>query len=298
VSRALVTGATGFIGSRLAASLSRRGWEVHALARPSSDLSPLDRAGGEVEVHRHDGTVPGMSRVLERTRPDVVFHLASLFLARHRPEDVEPLVESNIAFPARLLEAMSASGVDRLVNAGTSWQHHLDRAYEPVNLYAATKQGFLDILAFYRATTALRTVHLSLFDTYGPGDPRPKLVPLLVRTAREGTPLAMSPGGQLIDLVFVDDAVSAFVMAGERLLEGKARRFEEWAVASGRPLSLRGLVALFEKVAGAPLPVEWGALPYRPREVMVPWRKGKPLPGWKPEVDLEEGLRRTIEGAR
>ncbi|MDU0459973.1 MAG: NAD(P)-dependent oxidoreductase [Geobacteraceae bacterium] len=291
----LVTGATGFVGSHLVRRLLADGWKVHLIVRAGSPLKLVADLETRLTVHRYHGTAEDLSAIVRQAAPDLVFHLASLFLAQHRPEDIEPLICSNVLFPVQLLEAMTANGCHRLVNAGTSWQHYRNSGYSPVNLYAASKQAFEVLMQYYLETTPLQAVTLKLFDTYGPGDPRPKLIKLLGTVARQSAPLAMSPGEQLIDLVHIDDVVEAFVLAGERLLDSLVEGHENFPVSSGRPLSLRELVAIYEKILGKKLPLEWGGRPYRPREVMVPWNDGRPLPGWRPRVGLEQGLAGIIE---
>jgi nucleoside-diphosphate-sugar epimerase len=232
---------------------------------------------------------------VRETRPSVVFHLASLFLAQHEVADVTPLLTSNVLFGTQLAEAMAANGVTRLVNTGTSWQHYENADYDPVCLYAATKQAFEDILAHYVSVCGLRAVTLKLFDTYGPDDPRPKLFTLLRKVAESQQPLAMSPGDQMIDLVYIDDVVDAFLAAAGRLEGGSVANHERYAVSSGRPIRLRDLVALYGRVAGVPMPIEWGKRPYRPREVMTTWDRGNPPPGWAPKVGLEDGIARMLK---
>lgn len=288
---ALVTGATGFLGSHLVRALLDRGWSVHALTRAGSRGTTAGDWSGEAHVHAHDGTTESLHDIIGRSRPAVVFHLASLFVAQHRVEEVSPLIRSNVEFATQLLDAMVAHGVFRLVNTGTSWQHFQNASYDPVCLYAATKQALEAILTFYTAATPLSAITLKLFDTYGPDDRRRKLFALLRHAAESGEPLAMSPGGQLIDLVHVDDVVSAFVCAAERLRGGQVRGHESYAVSSGQPIPLRDLVERFAAVTGREIRVQWGERPYREREVMVPWTAGRPLPGWLPRVDLEQGLR-------
>lgn len=288
--KALLTGATGYVGSHVARRLVASGWSVHTVCRTESASSLLSGILDLVTVHRHDGSTEGMMGIMRDVSPDVVFHLASLFLAQHRVEDVVPLVRSNVLFGSQLLEAMAQHGVHRLVNTGTSWQHYESRDYSPVNLYAATKQAFEDILRFYVDGTSLRAVSLKLFDSYGPGDPRPKLFTLLRRVAEQGDALEMSPGEQLIDLVYIDDIVDCFILAAERLLADQVTCHECYAVSSGAPVKLRELVDMYARVIGRPLPVKWGGRPYRPREVMVPWHTGSTLPGWQPQVGLAEGI--------
>ena len=106
--RALVTGATGFVGSHLVEHLAQAGWEVHGLVRPSGNAERV--AGMARELHSHDGSTQSMVDIVGNARPDVVFHLASLFVAEHETEDVTPLVESNLLLGAQLAEGMRVHG--------------------------------------------------------------------------------------------------------------------------------------------------------------------------------------------
>jgi len=289
---ALITGAKGFVGAHLAQRLFAEDWDVHAIVRHNSDISPLRMKQPALTVHEHDGSTKGMIAIVADAKPSVVFHLASLFLIQHQVSDIEPLVRSNILFGTQLLEAMVVNNAYALVNTGTSWQHYENKPYSPVNLYAATKQAFVDILQFYVEATSLRALTLKLFDTYGPADPRPKLFTLLRKTAAEQQVFAMSPGEQLIDLVYIDDVVEAFVQAARLLMENKVVHHEEYAVSSRAAIPLRQLVEIYGRVINKKLPIEWGRLAYRPREVMTPWSTGKTLPGWRPMIGLEEGIKR------
>jgi len=291
---ALVTGATGFVGSYLAKRLVSEGWDVHIIARLNSSLNIISDVIDKLTIHRHDGTTDRMLNILNEVKPKIVFHLASLFLAEHQPKDIEPLIKSNILFGTQLLEAMVRNRIYNMVNTGTSWQHYNNEDYNPVCLYAAAKQAFEDIMRFYVEVTPLRAITLKLFDTYGPDDPRPKLFNLLKKVAEEQKPLSMSPGEQLIDIVYIDDVVDAFMIAAQRLLNNMVEKNEEYAVSSGKPIKLRELVEIYEKLIGKKLAIEWGGRPYRPREVMVPWNKGKLLPGWSVKVGLEEGIKRIV----
>ena len=290
---ALVTGATGFVGSHLAKRLVRDGWSVHAVVRAASELPESDEMA---RVHRYlcDGRVESVIDAVAAAKPDVVFHLASLFIAQHQAADVDRLVESNILFGSQLLEAMAQARVACLVNAGTSWQHFHGPDYDPVNLYAATKQAVTDIIRYYVDACGIRCITLKLFDTYGPDDRRRKLLSLLIQAARTGEPLALSPGEQVMDLIFVEDVVEAFLVASGMLLDGCEPAYQDFAVSGGQRVSLRELVKLCEEIMGARIPVNWGARAYRPREVMVPEWFADGLPGWRPRYSLREGLSRVL----
>lgn len=288
--RALVTGATGFVGGHLVARLVSDGWEVHALVREPLHR-PLLAAG--VRTLPYDGTYASARSAVAAAEPDVALHLASLFLSEHVPQDVDSLIAANVLLGTQLLEACAVQSVRGVVSTGTSWQHFDGQGYRPVNLYAATKEAFDAIVAYFADARALAVVTLRLFDSYGPGDRRRKLLALLRDAAQSGTPLAMSPGEQLIDLVYVDDIVEGLVIAAERVLDADGGH-EIFGLSSGAPVSLRALVDVVGEVLGRSIEVDWGGRPYRPREVMTPWTPPRALPGWQPGVGLREGLARTF----
>ena len=287
---ALITGISGFVGGHLAARLLGDGWTVHGLTRQATDGATPDGR----RDHVHDGTRESIRDIVRAVAPDVVIHLAAHYVADHGDDDVAPLVDGNVAFGTHVLEAMAAGGGGALVNAGTAWQNFGDDVYRPVNLYAATKQAFEDIVTFYADARGLRAVTLRLFDTYGPRDPRIKLLGTLMRARESGDRLSMSPGDQLIDLVYIDDVVEAFVTAARRACDDGPAGHEVFAVSGGDPRSLRSVVETFSRLCGEPLDVDWGGRDYRPREVMVPWTGGRPLPGWAPKVALEAGIARML----
>lgn len=290
--RAIVTGVTGFVGGRLVERLLADGWQVTAIVRSSSDTAGLANEG--LALHVHDGGVAPLTDLIERVRPDIVFHLASLFLADHRPDQIPALVASNVLFPLELVESMTLARIDgpaRLVTAGTNWQHFGTTDYRPVNLYAATKQAFDALLAYYNDARHLSAITLKLYDTYGHGDPRRKLLAILRDAARQGDALSMTPGDQWLELTHIDDVVDAFVQAASLLVDAASPLNAHYLVPGDR-LTLKQLVALVGEIAGRPLAVEFGGRPYREREVMTPVVADATtaLPGWAPRRRLASSL--------
>ena len=288
--KALVTGATGYVGSKLCARLLAEGWQVEAIIRTSGRPLPEPLAD-KVHLHSYDGSTQSLIDAVATSAPDLVFHLASLFIAEHRSEQVADLINSNVLFGTQIIEACAHAGVKRFINTGTSWQHYRSDAYDPVCLYAATKQAFEDILDFYVDAFGISAITLKLFDTYGPDDPRPKLVNLLRRHAASQEPLLMSPGEQKIDLVHIDDVCYAFLQAA-RLLEAPSAvpSHQRYAVSTGQARTLREVVKAFVESTGQNVVIRWGERHYRAREVMAPSGGGVILPGWRPQHELARGF--------
>ncbi len=290
---ALVTGATGYIGSNLVRRLLSDNWSVHIIIRADSNIEVLNHILDRLVVHKHDGSTKSMIDIVFNTSPDVIFHLASLFIAQHTSDDIESLVTSNILFSTQLAEAAVINGVRKFINTSTSWQHLEQKDYLPVNLYASTKQAFEDILKYFADSYGLKVLNLVLFDTYGPDDFRPKLVGLLINSMRSQKILEMSPGMQMIDMVYIDDVVDAFLKAS-CYLDYSKNLFSRYAVSSGLPISLFDFVSLFETTLNIKLKINWGARPYRDREVMNTWQRFDSLPNWTPQINLSEGLKKLV----
>ena len=286
---AIVTGATGFVGSHLVRQLVRDGWEVHILIRENSLIPEFDEFF-ETTRHIYDGTTDGIVRCVAAAQPLVLFHVASLMISPHASKDVVALNASNVLFGNQLLEAMRVNEVRYIINTGTFWQHYNNNLYDPVDLYAASKQAFEAIMKYYVQACGIRAITLTLFDTYGPSDSRPKLFNLLKNAVDTGISLDMSKGEQLIDLVHIDDVVRAYQIASRRLLENKVIFHENYVVSSCKPLPLKEIVKLYAKVIMRDIPVNWDRRPYRFREIMVPWNRGALIPGWSPVINLHDGL--------
>lgn len=280
----LITGATGFIGTRLAARAHAAGDAVHALLRAGSDAARLPEG---VMVHRDDGA---LDQLLVRLAPDAVLHLATRYQHGHAHADIAPLLEANIMFGARLADAAARAGVRGFVTLGTGAQFAGDDHASPATLYAASKQSFDVLLAAIARPGGLRTATLIVFDTFGPGDTRGKILDRMIAAARTGTPLDLSPGEQAIDLVHVEDVVDAILLAAEGLVAGHLPPGGRFALSSGEAVTLRALAARIGTAIGRPVPARWGALPYRAGEIMQPWRGGQALPGWRPARPLDAFL--------
>ncbi len=291
--KVLITGATGFIGRNLATELTNLGNEVHILIRPTSDMS-IFPASILNRFTIHSYISGNLVDIVKDARPDVVYHVAAMVSVNTDYDGIRPLIASNITLGTELLEAMRINHVTRFINTGTFWQHYNNSDYSPVNLYAATKQAFEMIVAYYQETSQMHVIQLHLFDSYGPLDSRPKVLSLLRRIANSGETLPMSPGEQQINLVYIDDIVRAYILAGIYLMENRYELCSTYAVSSDEIVSLKQLVKIYEEQIGKSLHIAWGKRAYRDREVMVPWNVGKRLPGWKAQISLREGISKCI----
>jgi nucleoside-diphosphate-sugar epimerase len=293
--RLLITGATGFIGNHVTRRLVAQ-HEVGALVREGYRKERLDGIAPAPQHLVWNGTSAGMTALLADFKPACVLHLATRFVGSvHKPADLDMMIESNIRFPSQLLDAMVAAGCRDFISTGSIAQHCNNAAYAPLNFFAASKQAFADILTYYVQVGGLRrALTLELSDTYGPNDPRSKLIHLLNRTAASGEALGMSPGGQHVDFVHVDDIVKAYehgLTLLPQIPEGEQRIY---AVRSDKAITVKDFVALYNSLNAKQAKVNWGARDYHGPEFLTPWQQGEILPGWKPAIELRQGLKALL----
>ncbi len=250
-----------------------------ALVRPGSD--PWRLAGLDVDVVEADvrERVPGGF--------GLVFHLAA-HGAYSWQDDEAAIHETNVVGTRNALSAG-----ERVVVAGSSSEYGLkphapgeDEPLEPNSAYAAAKAAATTD-ALERGAVALR-----LYSAYGPWEEPDRLIPTLLGRALQGElPPLVSPRVAR-DFVYVDDVCEAFVLAA------RAEPGRVYNVGSGRQTTVAETVEVTRKLLGIHAEPHWGSMPDRSWDtetwVANPERIKREL-GWEPRVELEEGLRRTLD---
>jgi nucleoside-diphosphate-sugar epimerase len=290
VVRVALTGSTGFIGSRVVQRLETSGHEVCMIRR--NDVLVRSRGTDTVVASEVDAVT--IAAALEEFQADVVVHLATKFVAQHEISDVDDLVKANVLFGASLLEAAARVGAP-VLNINSFWQHVHGQLRSPNSFYAATKNALLAITDYYRDRGDLRIDDLVLYDVYGEGDTRRKLLMLLIDAAKSGEAIELSSGRQLINLLHVDDVVEGILHEANRLMgsEGGAC----YAVRASEFLTIREVAETVEAALSMPIDARWGARADRPGEMRDPWFIADVLPGWNPSITLLDGVRRIAEKA-
>ena len=133
--RILVTGAAGFVGQHLLPYLEKQGHEVYALVRPSTDGSKVYTN----HLYVFEDDIEHLASYLLENHVDGIIHLASLYIAEHKPADIKNIVTSNVYLGTAVMEAAVKAGVKWFLNTGTIWQNYNVEPYSdtycPVSLY-------------------------------------------------------------------------------------------------------------------------------------------------------------------
>ena len=288
--KCIITGATGYIGSHVLKYLLSKGWDIHIVADPKFGYDAIEDVRSQIDIFEYNGEINSLIDYFQIVNADVVFHLAAAVITNYKPEQVPVLIQSNIQFGTEILEAMKASSTRMIVSTGSYWQNYNSDNYNPVDLYAATKEAFEKIVQLYVDAFNFRHVNLRLFDVYGEDDKRPKLWNILKKIAGTDEILEVSPGEQMLDMVHISDVCTAYEAAYYLMLESTDIKNKTFGVMTGNQHSLKSIIALYEQMMGKKMNVHFGGRAYKEREVMVPYKHYNVLPNWNAKVMIDKGL--------
>ncbi|EXZ99993.1 NAD(P)-dependent oxidoreductase [Bacteroides fragilis] len=288
----VITGATGYIGSHLVHYLLDREWEIFIILRENSNYKNIERIIDRINIFIYTENILELISFFKRSNPTVVFHLAAAVYTNCKSEQIPALIQSNILFGTQILEAMRYSSTRLFINTGTYWQNYNSDEYNPVDLYAATKEAFEKILKYYVDAFGIRVITLRLYDVYGEDDKRPKLLNLLKEIADTERSIDVSPGEQYLDMVYISDVCSAYLQACELLYSDRLIENEIYGVYTGEKIRLKELIELFSDILKCNIKVNLGKRAYKNREVMEPMEHYQCLPQWRPAISLQEGLQK------
>ncbi|MFB4280695.1 MULTISPECIES: NAD-dependent epimerase/dehydratase family protein [unclassified Nonomuraea] len=285
--RALVTGASGFIGGHLVTRLAALEADVHAVSRrPAAD--------GAVRWHQVDlRDQEATAELLGAVAPDVVFHLASEVNGARDPQVVPVTLAGNLQSTVNLLTAAVRHGC-RMVLAGSIEEPRPGNgqaaAPSPYAMAKSAASGYADL---YHRLWGLPCTVLRPSMVYGPAQrDTAKLVPYVTLALLRGEEPRLTSGAKVADWVYVDDVVTAFVAAAE---DDRAigRSID---VGTGVKTSVRELVEHLYAIAGGGARPGFGAVADRPLDITQVADLGPALEliGWRPTVELADGLRRTV----
>lgn len=285
----LVTGATGFVGTHLVSRLLDAGTRVRVLVRHDNRVERAETATGDLtdfesvfEAMRDIGTVIHLGGI------------ASVGLAQESPHEA---FRVNTLGTQNVMEAARLRGVNRAVVLSTA--HVYGRPLQlpvteehpvaPASVYAATKLAADTIAMAYHQNLGLAVNILRTFNVYGPGQRAATVISSIAQQALQRGEVRVQDSRPKVDFVFVEDVVDGLIAAATAQAIG-----ETLILSSGRAISIRELVsAVLAIVSGEPVDI-------RPDDedavqcfYGAPRRASGAL-GWRPRVDLETGLRRTV----
>lgn len=304
----LVTGGAGFIGSHLSIALVKAGHDVRVLDNFfSGKRDNLREVRGHVEVVKGDCADP---RVAARAVAgiEVVYHEAAVPSVARSVDQPSLSHRANATATLEMLNAARDAGVRRFIYAGSSSVYgerkespkREDMEPRPLSPYAVGKLMGEHYLRVFHQLYGLETLTLRYFNVFGPrqdpGSPYSGVISLFTTALLEGrTPLIYGDGGQTRDFTFVANVVAGNLKA----LKAKGLAGQAVNLATGRSVSLRQVLAAIATQTGRVAkatrkPTRAGDI----RHSLADIGRARKLLGYRPLVDFETGLRRTIDWYR
>lgn len=332
--RVLVTGAAGFIGSRLCEALSSRGWDVLGIDNINDYYDPrlkyarLQRMGvgnGETAIlpgqrlnssafhglsfERADITDrDSMERLFSNFRPTAVMNLAAQAGVRYSIENPYTYIHNNIDGFIVLLECARHYPVERFVYASSSSVYggnekvpfsESDTVDNPVSLYAATKKSNEMMARAYHNLYGIPAIGLRFFTVYGPWG-RPDMAPMIfARAIDRGERIKVFNGGNVKrDFTYIDDIVDGVV----RVMEGEGEISIEndlYNIGYGSPVDIPHFIQILENEMSCTASKDY--LPMQQGDVTRTYANTSRLSedyGYSPSTSIEEGIRHFVEWYR
>ncbi len=307
MSKALVTGGAGFIGSHIAEALLMKGFAVRVLDNFSTGKKEnliFDRQYRSLEILEGDICDPSICQIAV-SGVEYVFHEAALPSVPRSIEDPEASNKINIGGTLNILLAASKEKVKRVIYASSSSVYgdtptlpkHEEMSPDPLSPYALQKYVGEQYCRLFFQLYAVDTVSLRYFNVFGPKqDPNslysaviPKFIDALVH---HRAPTIFGDGEQSRDFTFIENVVQA------NLLAMSAKRLDGTSIniACGVRISLNQLLRLLKEILGSTqVPIYQEARKGDVRHSLADIRKAKDLMNYAPVVDFKAGLEKTVE---
>ena len=313
MSRYLVTGGAGFIGSHIAGALLEQGASVRVLDNFSSgkreNLPGLADSGSRTRLEVIEGDLRDVAQVGEAVRGvDIVFHEAAFVSVAESMLKPQDCFDVNVGGTAKLLDAARTAGVQRVVIASSAAVYGDSDALpltettpaRPLSPYAASKSADELYAALYTQVFGLGVVSLRYFNVYGPRQ-RPDsayaaAVPIFIRRLLDGLPATIfGDGKQTRDLIFVADVVQANLIASMHA----AAPGQVFNICTGQETVLLDLLDVLHQLYPDSPPPVFGP----PRAGDIHKSLGSPakaldLLGFCAQTSLADGLKATLEWMR
>jgi len=297
MTRVLVTGGAGFIGSHLVRALVGSGHEVRVLARPKTSLERLSDVTSEIEIVHGDVSDPaGVVAALGGWRPDVCAHLAwyadpKTYLKSQRNLDE---LSASCAFLAYLMEA----GIQRFLVTGSCAEYAPsgDRLREdspagPATLYAACKLSLQMVAAQLAADYGAQLTWARIFHLYGPFENSERLVPAVIKTLLAREVFLATAGDQLRDYLHVADVASGLCALVDDEVDGVVN------ICSAAPTTVRQVIETVAEIVGGAELVRFGQRAGSAWDPPVLYGDNTRLieaTGWRRRFELRPGLEDTV----
>ena len=297
--KVLVTGATGFVGRHLVELLTTLDIEIYAVVRNEEkaksflgQLKNVHIVCCPLNFYAH------MSEKISTRDIDVAYHFAWEGSAGPNRADTWMQLQ-NAQHNVEFLRAMKEIGCKRVVCAGTIMEHEVIAAcYKDGNrpgpgyIYGSGKLVAHTMCMSVAAQIGLDLIWAEITNAYGAGEKSARMVNTTIRKIIRGETPQFTAGTQNYDFVYIDDAVMAFYLIGQ-----KGKPFHNYLIGSGQARPLKEFLLEMQASIAADLPFVFGDVPYTGTDIPIEkfsCQKATDELGYVPQVSFAEGVKKTM----
>lgn len=301
MSRFLIFGATGFVGSNLTRFFLNEGNEIHVVVRKNSDFWRLRDIQNQVDILYGDLTSSRrVKSVVNNCQPEIIINAAGV-VGGFDLEDQGGVVESNLEGTINLMNAFEDSNAECLLNTGSAYEYGYSKEPlkessqgEPIGLYGITRKASTEYVSFLAKKYKRKGFTLRLFTPYGPYDSVKRLVPYTLVSLLIGNKVNIRNPGSSRDFTYIDDICKAYKIAVQNM--DRLDFGEIINVGSGKPTLVKTAIEYIVNLGFDSGKVKFADLATNTEnnDLIADVKKLKSL-GWAQSIGFSEGLSLTKE---
>lgn len=300
----LVTGGAGFIGSHLTNRLVDLGAKVSVIVKYNSiiDSPRLVKVWNKINIIEADLRNTDSVGEMKKMNFDTVFHLAAYNHVGDSFKHVFENVNSNLLSTVNLLN--HGPKIKKLVHMGTSEIYGIQSKLpftvkekpNPMSPYGVTKYAS-ELFSLLKAKhTSLNLICVRPFNTFGPFQSEKAIIPEIILKCLQNKEIKTTEGKQTREFNYIDNIIDGILFLDRKI----KHRLEPINIGSNKPIKIRDLVQKIHKFSRSSAKLRIGYLNYRPNEIwnMQANNRFITAKGWKPQVNFDDGLKKTIDWYR
>lgn len=282
----IVTGSTGFVGRNLVPLLIKDNYNILEITRDYKKSYKL--YGNKTIKFEINENQNSLTKFIKNFKPEICVHLASFITANDSFDDSKKLIESNISFLLRLLDAFNECNLKFFINTGTFAEYgKVDYELSPAYLYAATKTASRSFIEYYANKLDFKFCTVIPYTIYGGIDSNKKVLDLIIDSLYSTEKIGFTPGEQILDFIHIKDVTGFYY----DLINKNKNLLKEYHLGTGVGHSLKDVAAILENLSNKKTNINWGEKKYRKNDVMRAVSNQNIL---RKYISLEDGLKMMI----
>ena len=294
----LILGGNGFIGIHLIRKLRNMGYECFSLS-----LNKIDEKNKEDKINYLDADISDFSElrdVIGLKKYDYVVNLSGYVDHSNLSSGGLSVINTHYGGLLNLLRIIDLDYVKKFVQIGSSEEYgninspqNESMREEPISPYSFGKLACTKLLSMLSVSEKLPVVIIRLFLVYGEGQGFNRFLPQVIKGCLKNEEFPTSEGNQIRDFCYVSDIVDGIIAT----IKSEQVNGHILNLASGQPIKIKSAIEKVVDIVGSGKP-KFGQIKYRSNENLSLYAdisKAQKLISWKPKIDFELGLKKTID---